>query len=438
MRGPMTFSRIRTIQDVVSWGLCIGCGACAYACSKEAVTLVNIESQGIRPRFDPAKCANCRECLVTCPGYQVDSGLMTGNVPSRTEADRELGPALEIWEGFAADPELRHQGSSGAILTALALYCLDREQMEFVLHTGMDEEQPWLNETVQSRSRSELLSRAGSRYAPASPCDSLDQIERSQGPCIFIGKPCDAAALAMARQVRPELDRKIGLALTFFCAGTPSTRGTLDLVESLGISPGEIDSLRYRGQGWPGSFKIQTQTNARELSLSYKKSWDRLTGYRPLRCHLCPDGLGRVADIACGDAWNRYEGDGNLGCSIILVRTRRGQEILRRAATAGYVVLTPLEAGEVFSAQQELLAKRRQVFGRLLGMWLLLVPIPRFKGFSLLRGWMRISLGMKLRTVLGTLRRILLRGQWKPRPLPEELDSSGMFRRSSAHDRHMR
>jgi len=43
---------IKTIQDVVDWGLCIGCGACYYARDKAAVTLVNVESVGIRPQFD--------------------------------------------------------------------------------------------------------------------------------------------------------------------------------------------------------------------------------------------------------------------------------------------------------------------------------------------------------------------------------------------------
>ncbi len=63
--------------------------------------------------------------------------------------------------------------------------------MEFVLHTGMDEQQPWTNKTCQSRNRRELMERSGSRYAPASPCDGLEAIEKSSRSCVFIGKPCD-------------------------------------------------------------------------------------------------------------------------------------------------------------------------------------------------------------------------------------------------------
>lgn len=410
---------VKTLKDVVDWGLCTGCGACAYACSKGGISLVNVESVGIRPRFDSAGCAECTECLSICPGYYLDGDLETRRLRKQTEPDHEFGPALEIWEGYASDPEIRYQASSGGILSALSLYCLEREGMAFILHAGMDEARPWLNRTVQSRTRADVLARTGSRYAPASPCEGLEAIEQSDRPCVFIGKPCDAAAVAMLRRQRPELDQKLGLVLTFFCAGTPSTAGTLHLIESLEVSTQEVSAVRYRGQGWPGQFKVLSTNGTREKSLSYMESWGRLTAYRPLRCHLCPDGLGRLADISCGDAWenfNRKE-TGNLGLSIVLVRTRRGQEILHRALEAKYVDLRPAGPGAVLAAQPSLLQRRRELFGRLLAMRLLLVPIPKFIGFSLFRSWIQLPFLRKVRTVLGTIRRMVLRGQWRRQPL---------------------
>lgn len=428
--------KIRSIQDVVNWGLCIGCGACFYACRKGGVTLVNVASEGIRPRFNTAVCAGCTECLEICPGYQVDAELVTREARKPAPTDDELGPVLEIWEGHAADAELRYNGSSGALLSALALYCLEQEGMEFVLHTGADEAKPWLNHSVQSRSRAELLRHAGSRYAPASPCDSLRLIEESPRPCVFIGKPCDTSAVAMLRRQRPELDRKLGLVLTFFCAGTPSTQGTLDLLDTMRVIPEELSALRYRGQGWPGRFQAvcNHRTEEHAVSLSYEESWGRLTGYRPFRCQLCPDGLGRVADLACGDAWEKFAGaDRDLGRSIVLVRTPRGRQILRRALAAGYVILERVDADNVFSAQKNLLEKRHQLFGRLLGMRLLLVPTPRFRGFALFRGWWKLPLGAKLRSILGTLKRLILRGLWRRRSGAYRPESPGAGRRFSTH-----
>ena len=211
--------------------------------------------------------------------------MAIGHHVKGSEADHEFGTALEIWEGYASDPEIRYSASSGGVLSALALYCLEREDMNFVLHTAKNNETPWINQTVQSKSRAELLARTGSRYAPASPCDGLTSIEESTGPCVFIGKPCDTAAASKMRQIRPALDKNLGLVLTFFCAGTPSARGTLDLLKSLNVDTDEIHTLRYRGEGWPGKFKV-LYNGSKEKSLSYSESWELLpiTGLRDAIC----------------------------------------------------------------------------------------------------------------------------------------------------------
>jgi coenzyme F420 hydrogenase subunit beta len=336
-----------------------------------------------------------------------------------TAHDDGFGLALEIWEGYASDPEIRYRASSGGVLTALALHCLEQEGMQFVLHTGADSEQPWMNRTVRSMSRAELLSRAGSRYAPSSPCEGLRDIEESERPCVFVGKPCDTAAVAMLRRQRPELDKRLGLVLTFFCAGTPSTQGTIDLIAAMNIHPSDVNGVSYRGEGWPGGFSVRHGAEERQASLSYQGSWGRLTGYRPLRCNLCPDGLGRVADISCGDAWQSLNGDGDPGLSLVIVRTQRGSEILRRAIATGYLDLHRVDAGAVLAAQPSLLHRRRELFGRFLAMRLLLIPTPKFAGFSLFHAWAHQPFGVEVRTVLGTIRRILKRGWWKRRPVFE-------------------
>ena len=413
-------ARIQSLKDVVDWGLCTGCGACAYACSEGAVSLVNIEAVGIRPSFNSSACLDCSKCLPICPGYAVDASAVSSPGPVASEADVAFGPAFEIWEGHASDPEIRYRASSGGILTALALYCLEQEGMKFVLHTGMNDERPWENKTVVSRTRDELAARTGSRYAPASPCDGLGAIEESHGPCVFIGKPCDVAAVAALRRERPQLDKNLGLVLSFFCAGTPSTKGTLDLAGSLEILPQQIDSVRYRGEGWPGRFRVVYDETKQEQSLSYAESWGKLTHYRSLRCNLCPDGLGRLADISCGDAWEKSTEDGNPGLSLVIVRTARGQRILRGAIAANYVQLQPADASNVFAAQDNLLRRRTEIFGRLVALKAFGVPIPQFRGFSLLRSWLRLPVGRKAKTILGTVKRLVARGLYTRRPPASE------------------
>ncbi len=409
-------TQIRSIQDVIDWGLCSGCGACAYACSHGAVRMVNVPSVGTRPQIDAHRCeSDCLsgECLSICPGAGVDATLAKDhNTLPGTKDD--LGPVFEIWEGYATDPDIRFRASSGGLLTALSSYCLEREGMGFVLHTGKSPATPWLNTTVQSKTRAELLDRAGSRYAPSSPCDGLESIEQSPVPCVFIGKPCDVAAVAALRQTRHKLDKNLGLVLTFFCAGTPSTNGTLELMNGMGADPKTVTNVRYRGRGWPGAFVVDGDQGNYPQSMSYQESWQKLTEHRPLRCNLCPDGMGQLADISCGDAWEKYDAtQPNPGMSIVIVRTSRGKEILRRAMEANYVTLLSANRAAVLSAQQNLMGRRKELFGRSLALRLLLIPTPRFRGFQLLNSWCKLPLSRQLRSIAGTFRRALQRRWWK-------------------------
>ena len=408
---------IRTIKDVVDWGLCVGCGACQYFCGNDLISLENIESLGIRPRFKKNTSLTYSECLKFCPGYSIDAGQNSKERTTQSDLHPLIGPTIEIWEGFAADSDVRYSASSGGILSALSLYCLEKEKMSFVLHTGMNPVKPWMNTTVQSKNRSDLLEHAGSRYAPSSPCDSLSLIEKSENPCVFIGKPCDAMAVSLLRKHRPDLNKNLGLVMTFFCAGPPCTQGTLDLIEKMGINAGEIDSIRYRGNGWPGNFIVRYNKKGSIKTLTYKEAWGALAkNPRAFRCHLCPDGLGEFADISCGDAWHRYTDNEDPGRSLILVRTERGKDIISKAVSAGYIEIMPSDASMVMAAQG-LPRRNSELFGRLLAMKLLLVPTPKYDGYNLFDVWWKNPVSVKMKTILGTIRRILLRGLWHRKQL---------------------
>jgi coenzyme F420 hydrogenase subunit beta len=279
----------------------------------------------------------------------------------------------------------------------------------------MDPEDPWINRTVVSKTKEDLVSRTGSRYAPASPCDSIDLIEESSEPCVFIGKPCDTAAMTLARKQRSTLNEKLGLVLTFFCAGAPSAQGTLSLLDKLEVESSKVKEVRYRGNGWPGKFKVKFEEK-NEKSLTYMESWGELQKFRSFRCHVCPDGLGQIADISCGDAWHLFKNDDHPGMSLIVVRTQKGKEILHRAIESGYLTATPTDSAAVIAAQG-LVNRKPQIFGRLIAMRLLLRPVPQFIGFSLKQLWMNFSFLERMKIILGTMRRLIKKNLWHRNPI---------------------
>ena len=375
---------------------------------------MDVVQDGVRPVIEKPDCKDCDECIKVCPGIESNHQYSKNANGLISELNEGWGPILEIWEGYATDPDIRYHGSSGGLASALALYCLEKEGMHGALHIAADTGKPYLNKTVMSRSRADILSRTGSRYSPASPCDGLKQIEQASGPCIFIGKPCDIAGLRKAQSLKSELNKKTGLAIGIFCAGTPSTKGTIELLKNLDVNLTDVSEIRYRGKGWPGKFAVRIKGEKREREImTYMNSWGFVQKYRPYRCYLCPDGTSEFADISCGDPWYRQIQDNEQGYSLVLVRTERGRDILLGAIKAGYVSLERADPKTLIESQKNLLSKRGAIWGRLLTMKAFGIPTPRLIGFFLFKNWLKLSLNEKLRSILGTAKRIVRRKYYR-------------------------
>ncbi|MDX2132722.1 MAG: Coenzyme F420 hydrogenase/dehydrogenase, beta subunit C-terminal domain [Planctomycetota bacterium] len=406
---------INSVRDVAEYQLCSGCGVCASV-SPGTIRMTDAIGHGRRPVLTgDGTDGGSRRALAACPGIELRHTFDERD-PALVRALRDAwGPVRRVWEGHAGDAAIRHAGSSGGAASALALWAIERGGMHGVLHAAARADVPYLNETVMSRSREELLARTGSRYAPASPCDGLGLIAGAPGACVFIGKPCDVAGAEKARKLVPGLDERLGLTIAFFCAGTPSTRGTLDLLKKVGVEdPSTVTSLRYRGNGWPGRWTARWNGpagDAREASLTYDESWDFLQRYRQWRCYICPDHTGEFADVSVGDPWHQAPKEGEAGRSLIIARTARGQRAIEDAAAAGYLVLEREDAELLPRSQPNLLRTRGRLWGQMLALRVARLPRPRYHGFPTARfWWSELTAKAKAQSTVGTLRRTLRRG----------------------------
>jgi coenzyme F420 hydrogenase subunit beta len=346
--------------------------------------------------------------LDVCPAVTTDFLVsVEGHDPSLAV---RWGSVLEIWEGHATDETMRYEGSSGGALTAIAAYCTERLEMHGTLHISGDDNDPVRNRAQLSRTRQDLMAATGSRYAPAAVCDGLRLVEQAPAPCCIIGKPVEIAAISKARHLNSSLDKNIGLTLSFFCAETPSTQGTTSLLNRMGYAPDTLRSLRYRGFGWPGHFApVRKGESEPQEQMTYRESWSFLQAFRPWSVQLWPDGSGELADISCGDPWYEEPDGENPGFSLIVVRTVLGQKIIQGAIEAGYLNLQPAKPWKLENSQRGLVRKKGAVWGRLIIMRLMRLPTPRFTNNTLFRCWLELSINEKLRSTLGTLRRIISR-----------------------------
>ena len=170
-----------------------------------------------------------------------------------------------------------------------------------------------------------------------------------------------------------------------------------------------VRSVRYRGYGWPGKATVDHSEGESEKTeqLTYDESWgDILQKRRQWRCYICPDHTGEYADIAVADAWHRNTADYQPGRSLVIARTETGRQFVRRAAEAGYLVLDPAAPEALPKSRPGQTTALGALWGRLLTLKCMGVPVPQYEGVPLLDIWLReLSLQQKIRSVGGTVKR---------------------------------
>lgn len=413
----MSDRSLQTIQAVVDAHLCSGCGACAYL-SPETLAMADVHRIGLRPLpIVGVTGGTSGDAVAACPGRRLEH---TAAELEGAPFGGEWGPVLALYECWSTDPDVRHRGSSGGVVSAMAAHAVTSGAAVGALQIQAKQDDPLRNETVLNTTYETIVAAAGSRYAPASPCERLDLVENATGPCVVVGKPCDIAAVRSAAQLRPALARNVALTIGIFCAGTPSTAATEKLIRDLELDPADVTRVDYRGEGWPGRFRVRTKTGATG-SFSYAESWGgTLTKNRQWRCLICPDHTGEFADLGIGDPWYRPVTEDEPGRSLVVVRTERGRRALQAALDDGAIAGHELPLSRLPESQPSLESTRGAVWGRVLTMRLLGFPAPRYLGMPAFRLWWKLPLRGKLTSTYGTWRRMRARQLRRP-----ELETSG-------------
>ncbi len=371
-----------SIQQTVRTSLCIGCGLCEAIGQRDGIKMRLAENGFYEPTIPDSISKEIEsEIGKLCPGV---------NIECIDNKETFCGNVVAAYEGWSNEPEIRKKGSSGGIITALACYLLRKQQITAVLQVGVCEGDFLHNKLQVSRTEEEVMARASSRYAPALVFDHLPELLAKENEFyLFIGKPCDVMTLKKYINIHPEYQPRIKYYLSLVCAGMPSYNATQQLIREAG-NPTPPVELKYRGDGWPGNFKVRFQ-NGEEFLRSYNDSWGKVLGRNVrFRCKICPDGIGQWADLAVGDAWHTVDGYPDFteqeGQSFILARTPVGNGLLNEACRAGMISLQPLDIGNLRQMQPYQYLRLKSVFYRLVPAWFLSggrlkihrLHIPRF------------------------------------------------------------
>ena len=337
--------------------LCTGCGTCAVVCDVNAIELKLTPQGTLRPRL-VAACTKCGKCLTVCPALGFDLAAHETARFGKKALDVETGVVLSSFQGYARDPFLREKGSSGGLVTAIAVHLLEHNMVDAVLVTGDDPENPFTPRPFWAENADQLRSARGSKYTPVPLMTAFKTIPDHVRQIAVVGLPCHLWGLELLEKSHFLEGRNIRFRLGLFCGRTPVSHGLSFLLKELKVDKKRIRRIRYRGGGWPGGMRVETDQG--DICISLDQFWGLLGAsyYHSRHCLLCPDFFSHLADISFGDAWLKRFRTDQTGRSVCLARSVSGLQYLKKLDQEGYLNLEPIPVEKIKQAMVGNIVKR--------------------------------------------------------------------------------
>lgn len=306
------------IKDKVD---CCGCNACGDICPVKAIEFNNDNEGFWYPKVNLEACINCGLCDKVCPMLHLDS--------LHSYEQREP----KVYGGYHKNIAIRFDSTSGGAFSALAnaMY----KQGGYVSGAVFNDD--WSVSNYISNNRKDLSRLRSSKYVESNAEGLYKEIKRllTAGEKILAcGAPCQMAAL----RTYLGKDYENLVIVDFLCRASNSPkayRKYLDYLEE--VYEGKITYIKAKNKehGWRSLARKVVFDNGKVyygegLEDPYRRGYHLNYFERPC-CYDCKfKGLPRIADISLADFWGIEKIDksldGNLGTSMILINTEKGQK----------------------------------------------------------------------------------------------------------------
>ncbi|MHB8769909.1 MAG: Coenzyme F420 hydrogenase/dehydrogenase, beta subunit C-terminal domain [Syntrophales bacterium] len=334
-------------EQVIKAGLCTGCGACVNICPYQAgyrdktVTLHSCDlSRG--------------RCYDFCPQTPVDREALQRRLADGTAVTPEVGAVREFFITRAADAGIRHRAQHGGTVTALISLALREGVIDAAVLAG--EGEGLLPRGVTIRDPEEAACCGKSRFVVSPTLAEFNRAVRTDDRQIgVVATPCQALSLAKMRtQPVTAFDsgiEKLRLVVGLFCGWALSWRELAALVkektELSGVSGMDIPPSRYH------TLEVYTAEGTIPVSL------DEVTPCVRPACRSCGDMTAEFSDLAVGSARLPEGWQEARGWNQVIVRTRRGGDLLELARRRGVLEFREVPAGNWDKLKAASLAKKR-------------------------------------------------------------------------------
>lgn len=292
-------------KSVCESRMCAGCMACVDTCPKNAIQLID-KLSFYDCVIDTDKCINCGNCNKVCPNiHEVE----------------KMNP-ISWHQGWANDNQVRINGSSGGVATAIAYSFLEQGGVCCLCSIEQDTIGFHIVDDKESIKRT-----SGSKYVKSSPKGIYKQIKKliTRGKkVLFIGLPCQSAALQNYIG-KSELLYTVDL----ICHGTPSPKLLEKFLNEHSYKFEKIRELKFREKLDFGIYVNEKRVVPKSVRDKYTHLFLNSVDYTE-NCYKCRYAdIKRVSDVTLGDAWSSQLQEESLqGISLVMCQTKRGEYLL--------------------------------------------------------------------------------------------------------------
>jgi coenzyme F420 hydrogenase subunit beta len=317
----------RLQKQVLSQGLCSFCGACSGMCPH----LVPFHGRVVV--MDSCPVTESR-CCQFCPQMGIDLDLVTNTLFGVAYSGEPLGEVREVMIARSREAEVRERAQYGGTVSTLIRVALESRLISTAVLTKLVEGVP---QGVTVSSAEEVLDCCGSSYLVCPVLEAFHRWRPNDNDRVgIVGTPCQTLAVAHMRTCSLSAQdniSKINLIIGLFCTWALSHSFRKVLAKWAPLS-----AIRKTDIPPPPASVFHAYTADRCLSMPL----DDVRPFVPSACAFCWDMTSEMADISVGAA------EDIEGWNTVIIRTERGQELVRTAVSEGR-----LETGDLPKANQD-------------------------------------------------------------------------------------
>jgi len=326
-------------KEVIDKGLCTVCGACVGDCPYVVFYRGKIRMLDLCNRTEG-------HCYEYCPRTFTDLDALSNKMYDAPYAGDEIGTVRQIVMARAGDAKTRTKGQYGGTVSALLSMALENSLIDAaILSKNTDEKLP---AGFVARSAAQVLEGAGSNYMAYPALEALNRLPSdSKEKLGIVVTPCQAIALAKMIMSPPSQRVSMGnirLTIGLFCTWALAYDRFYEFIKN-NISPVKIKKFDIPPPP-ANRFDFYIGKEVKSFPL------DDVRGYRMHTCAYCLDMTAEFTDVSVGAA------EGVAGWNTLIVRTKRGSEIVDAAVKMGKLEVRDLPPANLDHLKEAAMIKK--------------------------------------------------------------------------------